>query len=196
MNRAITAVAFSTLLLACGKQENPVVATSTPAHPTIPLPREAEAKDLLAASNELADYQFTYASWSIPLDRAAQNEATKKTAQELRAAGWIGLDGDGNVVLSDKARNDHRFLVRPNRTLDIVPLAKKEVVAVQSVQPKPDGDAIVEFEWKWIPNEIGSVLKSGLIQQQYATFHHARATLMQSEGKWAVEMIEEANAKR
>ena len=179
-------VFFCLFSLACAKPEVPVA----PPKPALALPTAAEARAIIESSAEFPDFQFTYASWSIPLKKEALNEATTKTVEELRAGGWLGYDGDGNVILAEKARNDKRFLLRPNGSLDVVPLAKKELVAVTSVEPKGD-EAVATFEWKWIPNDVGALLKSGLLPIQYAAPHRARATLMQSDGKWIVQLIEE-----
>jgi hypothetical protein len=181
---------FLCLTLACGGSER-VETPPAAAKPAVALPTAAEAKAIIEQAAEFPDFQFTYASWSVPLKKEALNEATKKTVEELRGGGWLAYDGDGNVILTDKARNDKRFLVRSNDTLDVVPLAKKELLAVTAVEPKGE-EVVAAFEWKWIPNEIGALLKSGLLAQQYAATHHARATLMQSEGKWIVQIIEEA----
>lgn len=180
-----------TLTLGCSREQaSPAPAAAAPQKPAAPLPTSAQAKTIIEGSPEFPDFQFTYASWSVPLKKEALNPATKKTVEELRSGGWLGFDGDGNVVLSQKARNDKRFLVRSNDTLDVVPLAKKELLAVTSVAPKGD-QSTADFDWKWVPNEVGALLKSGLVAQQYAATHHARATLMFADGKWSVLLIEE-----
>ena len=118
------------------------------------------------------------------------NEAHRRTVQELREAGWLAVDGDGNAVLTERAKSDKRFLVRSNASLDIVPLAKKEIVTFSAPQPLPDGKVQVAIDWRWLPNEIGSALKSGLVAQVFAKPHRAKATLMASDGGWTVLMIE------
>jgi hypothetical protein len=180
-------VLFCLLPIACSRPEVPAASAPKPA---LQLPTPTEARAIIESSAEFPDFQFTYASWSVPLRKDAQNEATKKTVNELRAGAWLGYDGDGNVILADKARNDKRFLVRPNGTLDVVPLAKKHLVSVTSIEPKGE-EAVATFVWLWEPNEIGALLKSGLLPMQYAAPHRARATLMQSDGKWIVQLIEE-----
>lgn len=118
------------------------------------------------------------------------NEAHRRTVQELREAGWLAIDGDGNAVLTERAKNNKRFLVRSNASLDIVPLAKKEIVAVSAPQLLPDGKAQVTIDWRWLPNEIGSALKTGLVAQVFAKPHRAKAMLMASDGAWTVLIIE------
>ena len=63
----------------------------------------------------------------------------RQSVRELADAGWLAVDGAGDVTLTAKSRNDRRFLLRSNGLLDIVPLAKKEMGTVQSVQANEDG---------------------------------------------------------
>lgn len=193
MRRMRHALAFTLLCLTigCSRDEapRPPSATATNA-PPLAAPTAAEAKALIEPSPEWGDYHFAYASWSVPLKRSAMNEAHQKTVAELREAGWLSLDGDGNVSLTPRAKNDRRFLERPNATLDIVPLAKKELVAVTSVLPQSDGNAHAIIEWRWVPNDVGASFKSGFVKQQFDAQHRARVTLMPSEGKWTVLLIE------
>lgn len=118
------------------------------------------------------------------------NEAHKKTVQELRAAGWLAVDGSGNAILTEKAKNDRRFLVRTNQSLDIVPLAKKEITSTSAPQSLPDGNVQLTVDWRWVPNDAGAALKSGLARQVFDTPQQAKATLMPAEGGWTVYLIE------
>jgi hypothetical protein len=182
------------LSLACSTPEESTKQTAAAATATTaPSLTPESARQLLESSPEWSDYQFTYASWSVPLRAREMNDAHRRTVQELREAGWLAVDGDGNAVLTEKAKNNKRFLVRSNASLDIVPLAKKEIVAVSAPQPQPDGNTQVTIDWRWVPNEIGSVLKSGLVAQVFASPHRAKATLMPSDGGWTVLMIEPAS---
>ena len=79
-----------------------------------------------------------------------------------------------------KAKEDKRFLVRPNGTLDVVPLAKKELVSIDAVRGER-----VDFTWKWIPNEVGALLKDRFAGDQKAT-----ATLLWDGTTWTVLRIE------
>ena len=85
-----------------------------------------------------------------------------------------------DVVLTPKARNDKRWLVRANGVVDIVPLARKELIDVTAVH----GDK-VDFTWHWIPNEIGKVLALYDQSPQRAT-----ATLLPMGSNWTVLRIE------
>lgn len=185
-------LAFITIGCGGDQREPATAAAAAPTPRALALPSPQEAAKLIEEAPEFGDFQFTYASWSVPLKREALNENTRKTVDELRSAGWLGYDGDGDVVLSAKAQNDRRFLVRPNGTVDIVPLAKKELVSVESVEPAPQDQALVTFMWKWLPNEVGSALKSGLIHQQLNTPHRATAKLMRSGDAWMLLNIETA----
>lgn len=189
MNRTLLAAAL--LLFACSKSPEPAAADQTKsAEKSAALPTKEQAAKIITEAPEFADFQFTYASWSVPLDKNALNDNTRKTVEELRAAGWLGYDGDGNVVLAKKAEEDRRFLVRSNRTLDIVPLAKKELMSIDSIARRADGNVQVGFTWRWIPNEVGSALRSGLIAEQLAATHRANARLLSTDGAWTLLIIE------
>jgi hypothetical protein len=188
MRSLISPFVLIAFLSGCGGEK--AAPSQPPAAASTAMPSPTEAKQIIETSPEWSDFQFTYASWSLPLKAASMTDAHRKTAQELRDGGWVSLDGEGNVVLTAKAKGNKRFLVRPNATLDIVPLAKKELTAVSAVTPKSDGNASANVEWRWIPNEIGSSIKSGLLRQQYDADHHAVATLMPVDGKWTVLLIE------
>jgi hypothetical protein len=141
-------------------------------HPAI---TAAQAKDLLAGAPEFGDYQFTNAAVTIPLKRSAMRADQAAIANQLAGGGWIRFDGD-----EVKAKEDKRLLVRPNGTLDVVPLAKKELVSVDNVL----GDK-VDFTWRWIPNEVGALLKD-----RFAGDQKARATLLWDGTNWTVLRIE------
>ncbi len=176
--RLLVLLAAGLLLAACeGKIERtsaPQTSTATPqaAHPAV---TAAQAKDLIANAPEFGDYQFTNAAVTIPLKRSSMRADQAAIAKQLAAGGWIRFDGD-----DVKAKQDKRFLVRPNGTLDVVPLAKKELLSVDSVA----GDK-VDFTWKWVPNEVGALLKD-----RFAGEQKARATLLWDGTNWTVLRIE------
>jgi hypothetical protein len=87
-----------------------------------------------------------------------------------------------------KGATDRRFVTRPNGYTDIVPLARKEMGDVTAVTPTSEG-VDVDFNWKWLPNEIGSVFKSGPVHDRYASPQQGRATLYRDGDKWAVLRI-------
>ena len=173
------------LLFACGGEAPPPAATTTAPPPPPPPPSVEQAATILSTSPDLSDYQFTRAAYSLPTHRAGMNEPARAAAATLRKAGWISFTGD-EVVLTEKARADKRFIVRPNDVIDIVPLAKKEFVRVSSVRSDSDGAPLVEFEWKWVPNEIGRLFEGRYDGAQYAT-----AKLIWDGSSWSVLRIEE-----
>jgi hypothetical protein len=180
MNKLLPIVLFAAacglFAAACGGNEPRQAAKpSTP-----PMPAAAAAKELIAGSPEFGDYQFTDAAVTIPTTRGAMNEPARKNAAALVKGGWLGWSGDLLVV---KKTDDKHFLVRPNGTLDIVPLAKKEFGDIKAVH----GDR-VDFTWHWVPNEIGKALRFDEKEQQ------ASATLYWDGAKWAVSSIKSGSA--
>lgn len=176
------------LLIACGRSEEG--GAPPPAPPPVALPTVAEAEALVAQSPEFSEYEFTNAAYSLALDESAMNAPAKEAAAELRRAGWIEIER-GKVSLSPKAKDDKRFLVRPNGFMDIVPLAKKEFGEVTAVRPDPDG-AAADFTWRWVPNEVGQSFRSGPVHDRYATPQRATATLLRSGDSWTVLRIRPA----
>lgn len=181
------------LLLAACKAESPATTTSAAApKPAAPAPPSAQqAHDLIANSGELAEHQFTNAGWTTPVARSSMSAPVRAEAQQLASAGWIALDEKtGDVMLTDKSRSDKRFLLRENGLLDVVPLAKKEMGDVSDVHRNDDGTVAVKFNWKWIPNEVGAVFKTGQVHDRFSTPHESTATLMWDGSAWSVLKIE------
>jgi hypothetical protein len=182
-----TALLLMLMIAACAKQEAPV-APAAVSKPALAAPNVDAARSLLDRSAEFSEYEFTNAAYTLPMKKSAMNAPSLAAAKDLAAAKWISLKGD-EVVLAGKAANDKRFLVRPNGTVDIVPLAKKELVAVNAVRPLPDGNVAVDFDWKWIANEIGATFRSGALHDRYAAPQHATATLFRDGDAWSVLRI-------
>lgn len=180
------------LLAACAGEPAPPATPAADARPkTPPPPAAAEVRALIENAPELGEYQFTNAAVSIPVAASHMSEPVRAMARELAAAKWIALDGAGDVMLTERARNDKRFLLRDNGILDIVPLAKKEMGDVSVVTQNADGTVAADFTWRWIPNEIGSVFTSGPVHDRFAEAHEARATLIWDGTSWSVMSIEE-----
>jgi hypothetical protein len=174
------------LALACG-QAQPERAgedTGAPPAPQVAPPTTDEAQDIVANSPEFSEYQFTHAAYSLPMDASLRTAPAQDIAGKLAKAGWIGTDGADRIVLTAKAEKDKRFLVRPNGVLDIVPLAKKEFEAVESVGTNAEGQPVVAFRWRWNPNDIGA-----LFAPRYSGQQHATATLYRDGDSWAVLRI-------
>ena len=178
-------LSFALLLaLACGGQEPATTQTAAaqPSPPPLPPPPAADAaRDLVARSPEFSEYQFTFAAYSLPMQQSGRNAPAREAARALAKAGWLGIDGAGTVVLTAKAKNDKRFLVRPNGVVDIVPLARKEMLGVEAVRAAEDGAPLVDFRWRWEPNEVGR-----LFGDRYAGEQRATATLMWDGSAWSV----------
>lgn len=189
MKRALAVL----LLLAACSSEKPAATTTTAAQQTKtpPPPNAQQARERIASAPELAEFEFTNAAVSLPVSGARLNAVTRNTAQQLAGAGWLEMDqASGDLTLSDKARNDKRFLLRENGLLDIVPLAKKEMGDVTAVRANPDGTAAADFTWRWIPNEVGASLKSGLEHDRFAATHNATATFIWDGTSWTVLKID------
>jgi hypothetical protein len=193
MNSRRWRLAFPTtlLLLMAGCGERPAVpADPPPEAPVAELPSADGAEALIAGSPVFSDYQFTLAAYSLPLQREMMNEPARQAAAELRDARWINLDGSGNVILSEKAQRDQRWLVRPNGFVDIVPIARKEIIEVTDVRSVAADKAFADFTWRWIPNEIGEAFRSGRVRQRFDSPHQATAELRHGSDGWRVFFIE------
>lgn len=178
------------LVAACGGsgQESSTTETSasTAAAPRT-LPSSAEAKAAIEASPSWSDFQFSYAAWSFQMDRPIEHPTTLQLAKDLEAAGWMEVGSDGTIALTDKAQQDPRFLVRQNSTVDIVPMARKEVTDVKTIMANEDGTVRVEFGWRWLPNEVGASFKSGFIYDRYSAPQTSSATLQKAGEKWTAD---------
>lgn len=178
-------------LAACAAPE-PARTTSSapaPAKPAAPPPPPpAAAQPLIANSAVFSDYEFTNASTTLPT-KGPLPPYMADDAKQLVADGWLRRTA-GGLELGEKAKDDKRFLVRPNGTVDIVPLASKEITAVTAVRANPDGTAAADFTWQWIPNEVGSAFKRGALYERYAAKENATATLMWDGTSWTVLKVE------
>lgn len=181
---------LATLLLiaACSSETTQTTETSATTKAATPPPTAEQAREIVASAPELAEYEFTNAAISIPVSAANMSEPIRKNAQELAAAGWIEFNGK-EVWLTEKSRGDKRFLLRDNGILDIVPLAKKELVSIDAVRANPDGSPAIDFTWRWVPNDIATALKTGPTAERYATEQHATATLIWDGTSWSVLQI-------
>jgi hypothetical protein len=177
------------LIVACSKTETPAPKVASPAKPVLAAPTTDAARELVTTSGEFSQYEFTNAAYTLPMRKSAMNEPQMTAAKQLAAAKWLLFRGD-YVVLTEKALSDKRFLSRPNDTVDIVPLARKEVTSVAAVRPLPDGNVAVDFDWKWIPNEVGVAFKTGMLHDRYAALGHATAMLTNDGGAWSVLRVE------
>jgi hypothetical protein len=181
-------------LAACGGHEPAATNTTTapaPAKPsTPPPPSVADAKTILGNAPELGEFEFTNAAYSLPMQTKLMNAPARAALKDLQRAGWLAVDGTGGVMLTPKARDDKRFLLRANGILDIVPLAKKELRDVTAVRANSDGRAGVDFTWAWIANDVGSAFTTGEVHDRFAQPRQSRATLIWDGKTWSVLRIE------
>ena len=182
--------AFALVLLAAcgGSEETPPATVEKKTAP--PAPSAQQARELIANSADFGDYEFTNAGFTTPTSGATMSEPVRQSVKELAAAGWLTIDPTGDIALTEKSRTDKRFLLRQNGLLDIIPLAKKEMGEVKGVSASHDGSVIVDFTWRWIPNEVGTAFKTGLIAERFATPQDGRATLMWDGSGWTIVKIE------
>ena len=184
-----TLIALLLVLTACTSEEPVTTTTAEPAKPARPAaPAAQDAATLIKGSIEFGEYEFTSAGWTAPVSGAAMSEPVRNEAKQLQAAGWLAFDGAGDIMLTEKARNDRRFLMRANGILDVVPLASKEFGDVQAVRDR-DGEVTTDFTWKWLPNEVGRAFTSGATHDRYAAPQEATATLMWDGSKWTILKI-------
>jgi len=162
------------VVFACSKSEPPKPA----APPPPPALTAAQAKEILSNAPELGEYEFTNAAVTLPMKKSQMNAPASELAKSLRAAGWIAMNGD-DVVLTSKAKDDKRFVVRANGFVDIVPIAKKEFGDVTGV----NGDT-AHFTWRWVRNDIGNAIKKPDDAEQ-----HAVAKFIYNGKQWSVLSI-------
>lgn len=175
------------LLTACGSEPAPsapaanATSTTATAAAPAPLPSTTAARPLIASSAPLGDLEFTNAAYTLPTTRSMMNDPARAAAKALQRGGWTAMKGE-TLVLTDKGTNDRRFLLRPNGSLDVVPLAKKELGEVTGVRATTAGEAEADFTWRWVPNELGTLLAP----ERFAAEQRATATLLWDGSKWTV----------
>lgn len=195
MRHTASILILSALIIAgCGEiPEAPKAPANAPAAaPAVAPPTKAEATQIVGDSAEWSDYQFTYSSWSFQLGTPVAHPTTRQLVDDLVVAGWLRMTKGGVVELTERAKTDKRFLVRANNSLDIVPMAAKELVGVTSIKSEPDGAARAEVRWKWVPNDVGASFRSGFIKERYDAPQVAVATLERANGAWRVRKVEPA----
>lgn len=186
-----TRLAFVFLLVLACAGEKPASSEASSQPPPRPAPPGTqEAQELIASSPELGEYEFTNAGFTTPVAGASMSAPVRQSVRELAEAGWLAVDGAGDVILTAKSRSDKRFLLRSNGLLDIVPLAKKEMGEVQSVQANEDGTVSAAFTWRWIPNEVGSAFRTGPVHDRFEAGQDGVATLIWDGTSWGILKIE------
>lgn len=183
------ALVLALLLAACSGEKTE--APGQAAKPAVPDPPAASAlQEQLASSADFAEYQFTNASITIPVDAPLMNESARDASRQLASENWVRIDENGNVGLTEKSGSDKRFVLRPNGMLDIVPLAKKQMGQAGEVVRNPDGTISLEFTWTWNRNEVGQALTSGMVHDRLEGEQKARATFIWDGSGWMILKIE------
>ncbi len=180
---------FALALLAACSSEQPAT-TTTAAQPASTPPTAPQARAIIEKSGEFSQHEFTNAAISLTVAGSSANPATRETVQQLAAGGWLVVDGAGDLMLSDKSRSDKRFILRENGLLDVVPLARKELGDVTAVRVNPDGTINADFQWRWIPNEIGKTFTSGPLYDRFAGTQSATANMMWNGTEWTMISVE------
>ncbi|HEU4886290.1 MAG TPA: hypothetical protein VFV49_00280 [Thermoanaerobaculia bacterium] len=190
--KRLSVVLVAIALMACSSEQPAATNTSASAEQKTAAapPSAAQAREIIAKSGELGQHEFTNAAVSLPVAGSSMNEPTRALAKQLAAAGWIALDGAGDIMLTDKSRSDKRFLLRENGLLDVVPLAKKEMGDVTAVRSNPDGTVNADFTWRWIANEVGTAFTSGPVHDRFNATHNATANLMWNGTEWTIILVE------
>ncbi len=151
-------------------------------------PTKEEAAKVIQKAPEYSDFRFTSVTLSLPMKEEQMHEQMKKYAEDLERAGWIRIDSTGTVVLSDKARQDNKWVERSNGFTDIAPLARKEFVEVRSIEQVEDR-VNVDFTYQWIANSTGAALQSGLLHETLNSPQYATATLENYGDGWQLYII-------
>ncbi len=184
-----TLVILALALLAACSSEKPGATTTAQSSGATP-PTAAQARATIEKSSEFSQHEFTNAAISLQMAGASTNPATRETVRQLAAAGWLAVDPAGEIMLGEKSRSDKRFIIRENGLMDIVPLAKKELDDVTAVRTNPDGTVNADFNWHWIPNDVGSVFTTGPLHDRFAGTQNATANLMWNGTEWAMISVE------
>lgn len=194
-HRRPSLVAFALLsivLAACGGEKTSSNEPAPQPEKKLAAPPSNEvAFAALSDAPEFGDYKFTRAGYSLPMRADLLKGPARESADDLAKAGWVAFDAGGNLTLTAKAIGDKRFIVRPNESLDIVPLAKKELVSVDGMGHDDEGDVTVDFTWRWLPNEVAGAFNRGEIAKRFDGDQKARATIYTARDGWKVLRIVE-----
>jgi hypothetical protein len=71
-----------------------------------------------------------------------------------------------------------------------VPIGRRGAINVTKLTTAPDGSTQVEFDWKWMPNDTGIVLRKS-VQQANAFFdsvRKGRASCRRPDGQWQCQL--------
>jgi hypothetical protein len=184
-----TLATLAALAFACSSEQTATTTSAASTNAAAP-PNAQQARAIIEKSAEYGQHEFTNAAVSFPVAGSSMNAPTRALAKQLSDAGWLSVDGAGDLMLTEKSRSDKRFLLRENGLLDIVPLAKKEMGEVSAVRVNPDGSVNADFTWRWLPNEVGAAFTTGPVHDRFAATHNATANLMWNGTEWTMIQVE------
>jgi hypothetical protein len=134
----------------------------------------------------------------------------------MEKAGWLKLEkGKGPITpikLTPKGEQQleaikgvHKTQEKDNTTAYQVPIAERQLVSISKITMQAPTRAVVEYSWKWQPNELGEVFEASgplvksfssweratLIQKYNADFYHGSPTkvvlpLMKTDKGWTI----------
>jgi hypothetical protein len=126
--------------------------------------------------------KITYGMDEKPADphfRLLEKLGMVKISNRKPASIVVNITAQGERMVSSIPR------WKKNKTSDgiqyVVPLAEREMVEIASVKMKGPNDAVVEYTWKWAPNELGAKLDaSSPLAKSFNTWE--RSTLIDKYG--------------
>ncbi|MGE3341842.1 MAG: hypothetical protein AB7L71_00285 [Vicinamibacterales bacterium] len=61
-----------------------------------------------------------------------------------------------------------------DETVWLIPIDRRQFVDVIEISAAPDGSTQVEFDWTWVPNEVGAALRESAPQSSRPFFEETR----------------------
>jgi hypothetical protein len=71
-----------------------------------------------------------------------------------------------------------------------VPIGRRELVQVTGISPAPDGSRVVEYEWRWVADETGTLLRQTVpaANSFFDQARKARATCRRWDDGWRCQL--------
>lgn len=72
----------------------------------------------------------------------------------------------------------------------MVPIGRRELLAVRELSEAPDGSTQVEFDWKWTPNDTGTALRKSVAEANvfFDQTRTGRASCRRPDGGWQCQL--------
>jgi hypothetical protein len=72
----------------------------------------------------------------------------------------------------------------------MVPIGRRELLGVRALSDAPDGSMVVQFDWKWIPNDTGAALREAVDDASvfFNQTRTGRASCRQSDDGWECQL--------